>query len=297
MTNKKSNIPIYSLGEFTTTNQRSNMYQIEVFDANRHFEVAYPHKHDFYEVLFLTRGSGYHIIDGNKYKIEPPCIFFMSPGQAHKLELSHDIGGYIFLFTAEFYLLNQANKNKLLELPFFFSVEQNNPPLQLTDQLQTSFLAQLFLRGVNESKENEKNHEPIIRALLDLILEICDKLYPEELSGVQNTRGHILVKGFLQLIEENYQKNLTISEYAAMLNITPHHLTQVVKQVTGNTSVKILQNKVVIETKRLLVHSEMTVTEIADHMGFSDQSYFTKFFKKLTGVTPLQYRKHKREEN
>lgn len=265
------------------------MFRVEVFDANRHFQVSYPHKHDFYEILFLTRGSGIHIIDGNKYEIKPPCIFFLSQGQAHKLDLSHDIGGYIFLFAAEFYLLNQANKNKLLELPFFFSVEQNNPPLQLNDPLQTSFLAQLFLRGVNENTKNES----VIRSLLDLILEICSELYPEELSIVQNTKGHLLVKGFLQLIEENYQKNLSINEYAAMLHITPHHLTQMVKMVTGNTSAKLLQHKLIIETKRLLVHTEMTVTEISDYMNFSDQSYFTKSFKKICGITPIQYRKSK----
>lgn len=291
---KSKQIPTYSLNAFSNTDQRSKMYQVEVFDANRHFEVSYPHKHDFYEVLFLTRGSGIHIVDGNQYEIKPPCIFFLSPGQAHKLELSNDIGGYIFLFTAEFYLLSQANKNKLLELPFFFSVEQTNPPLQLDEGLETSFLTQLFYRGVRESREKDLSNESVIRSLLDLILEICNQLYPEELSVVQNTTGHILVKGFLQLIEENYQKNLTINEYAYLLHITPNHLTQMVKQVTGNTSAKLLQNKVIIETKRLLIHTEMTVTEISDYMNFSDQSYFTKFFKKSCGITPLQYRKNKR---
>jgi len=78
-----------------------------------------------------------------------------------------------------------------------------------------------------------------------------------------------------------------------MLAITPSHLTQMVKQVTGNTSAKLIQNKVIIETKRLLIHTEMTVTEIADFLNFTDQSYFTKYFKKACGVSPLQYRKAK----
>lgn len=266
------------------------MFQVEAFDANRHFQVSYPHKHDFYEVLFLTKGSGFHIIDSNKYRIQPPSIFFLSPGQAHKLELSHDIDGYIFLFTAEFYLLNQANKNKLLELPFFFSVLQENPPLLLKDEANVDFLKQLFIRGF---KETEDGNEEIIRSILDLILQTCNKLYPAKYFGIQKSRGHLLVKNLLQLIEENYQNNYSINEYAEMLNITPNHLTQMVKQVTGNTSAKLLQNKVVLETKRLLIHTEMTVTEISDYMNFSDQSYFTKFFKKACGITPLQYRKSK----
>jgi AraC-like DNA-binding protein/quercetin dioxygenase-like cupin family protein len=287
-------IPVYSLGEFASSKQRSSMYQVEVFDAKRHFEVSYPHKHDFYEVLFLTQGSGYHIIDSNKYEIKPPCVFFLSPGQAHKLELSHDIDGYIFLFTAEFYLLSKVNKNKLLELPFFFSVEQNNPPLLLEHPADTQFLQSLFVRGCNEVNPMDEVSEDSIRAILDLILHTCKKLYPKDTISIQQTRGHLLVKNLLRLVEENYQRNLSINEYAGMLSITPNHLTQLVKQVTGNTSAKLIQNKVIIETKRLLIHTEMTVTEIADFMNFTDQSYFTKFFKKACGVTPLQYRKAKR---
>ena len=76
-----NNIPTYSLSSFSNTTDSTKQYQAEIFDANRHFAVTYPHRHDFYEVLFIKQGSGVHIIDGNSYKIEPPCVFFMSPGQ------------------------------------------------------------------------------------------------------------------------------------------------------------------------------------------------------------------------
>jgi len=218
----------------------------------------------------------------------------MSPGQTHRLELSRDIDGYIFLFTADFYLLGQANKNKLLEFPFFFAVNQSNPPLLLNSDLETEFLKNLLVKGCAEVMENTLNRDEMIRAILDVVLQMCNKLYPAEVSFAQNNKGHIMVKNLLRLIEENYQKNLSIDAYAQLLNITPNHLTQTVKQVTGNTTLKLLQNKVVIETKRLLVHTDMTVTEIADFMHFPDQSYFTKFFKKACGITPLQYRKGKR---
>ena len=73
---KQKNIPIYKLDKFHSSVEKSNMFQVEVFDANRHFAVQYPHRHDFYEVLFLTQGSGFHIIDENQYEIKPPCVFF-----------------------------------------------------------------------------------------------------------------------------------------------------------------------------------------------------------------------------
>jgi AraC family transcriptional activator of pobA len=283
-------IPVYSLQNFRKSGEKNLLFSVEVFDAKRHFQVTYPHRHDFYEVLYLSNGSGFHIIDSNKYEIKPPCIFFLSPGQAHRLELSSDIDGFIFLFTAEFYLVNQNNKNKLLEFPFFFSVSQNNPPLLIQDKGDDDFLRMLLQKGLNEFEKEEVSNETI-HAILELLLLACNNLYPDELISVQKGKGQIFVKNFLKLIEENYQKNLSITEYAKMLAVSPNHLTQMVKQITGKTSIELLQEKLIVETKRLLIHTNLTVSEISDRMNFDDQSYFTKYFKNKTGITPLQYRK------
>lgn len=283
-------LPVYSLDKFRHTPKKGQQFHVEVFDANRHFEVSYPHRHDFYEVLFLTHGSGVHIIDDNNYEINPPCVFFMSPGQAHKLELSQDIKGYIFLFTDEFYILNQKNKNRLLEFPFFFSTDKTNPPLALSENEDVTFLETLFQRVCNEISSQVRIQE-LIRSVLDLILLTCDKLYPESLRTVHFGKGHLMVKNFLQLIEENYHHNLRVNHYAELLSVTPNHLTQTVREITGKTSLALIQEKSIVEIKRLLVHTNMNVTEIADAMNFQDQSYFTKYFKKVTGITPLQFRR------
>lgn len=285
------NIPVYSLDKFRKVDKLNQLFQVEVFDANRHFNVSYPHRHDFYEILYLNKGSGFHIIDQEKYEIRPPCVFFLSPGQTHALELSHDIEGYILLFTAEFYLLEQKNKNRLLEYPFFFSAEQKNPPLYLSDHSDKSFIETLFVRACEEIALKEKCSSELIRSILDLILLTCDKHYPEQLRTILMNKGHLLVKRFLFLIEENYQNNLRVNDYAHMLAITPNHLTQMVKQVTGKTSLELLQDKITVEVKRLLIHTNLSVSEIAEKMKFPDQSYFTKYFKKSTGITPLQYRR------
>jgi AraC family transcriptional regulator, transcriptional activator of pobA len=286
----KSYIPIYSLDKFSSSGAPGNDFQVEVFDANRHFRVEYPHRHDFYEVLYLSGGSGYHIIDSNRYRIEPPCIFFMTPGQTHKLELSNDIDGFIFLFAPDFYLLNQVNKNKLLSFPFFHSVTRQNPPLYLTHEDDHQFIRTLFYRGCSVVK-NDKNPEEIIRSLLDLILLTCNQLYPREPLTLPNNKGHILVKKFMLLIEENFNKNLNVADYADKLAMSANHLTQIVKQITGKTTIEILQERNILEIKRLLLYTNLSITEIALKMNFSDQSYFSKYFKKTTGQTPLEFRR------
>jgi AraC-like DNA-binding protein/quercetin dioxygenase-like cupin family protein len=290
MKNPAEQIPVYSLDNFSSPERKSQQFQVEVFDAKRHFSVKYPHRHDFFEVLYLLKGSGYHVIDANKYEIKPPCIFFMSPGQAHKLELSNDIEGYIFIFTADFYLLNRSNQNSLIEFPFFYTIHQDNPPLLLENESDIRFLETLFRQGLAEISHTSESIPEMLRSILDLILATCSARYPISENLLNKGKGQMLVKRFFHLVEENNQKNLSLSDYAKMIGITPNHLTQTVKLLTGKTSSQIVKAKQLLEIKRLLVHTNLNVSEIANQLNFEDQSYFTKSFKRETGITPLQYR-------
>ena len=290
MKNPSEQIPIYSLHNFSSPERKSQQFQVEVFDAKRHFSVKYPHRHDFFEVLYLAKGSGYHVIDGNKYEINPPCVFFMSPGQAHKLEFSQDVEGFIFIFTADFYLLNRSDQNSLIEFPFFYTVHQDNPPLHLENGSDIEFVERLFLQGISELKQTGPYSIEMVRSILDLILNTCLSRYKTNEISIGKGKGHILVKRFYQLVEENYLKNLSLGHYAGFLAVTPNHLTQTVKQLTGKTSTQVIKLKQILEIKRMLVHTSFNVTEIAAQLNFDDQSYFTKFFKRETKLTPLQYR-------
>ena len=149
----------------------------------------------------------------NEYEIKPPCLFFLSPGQAHKLELSKDINGYIFIFTNEFYLLDKSNKNKLLEFPFFFTVDQQNSPLFIESEKDKEFLISLFKRGTRIMKSGEHDDDTI-HAILDLILCTCAELYPEEIKVGEKQKSHVLVKRFREVLEENYHNNPSIKELA-----------------------------------------------------------------------------------
>jgi len=287
-TDKKS-IPVYSIDKFRRSGH-GKQYEIEVFDKNRDFKVTYPHRHDFYEILFLTQGNGTHTIDASEYTIKQNCVFFLSPGQIHSLHLSDDIKGYIFLFTSEFYLLNKQDKNHLLELPFFYSLSNENPPLYLTEDKDITLITNLFVQACEENDQSLADSDDMIRSLLDIILITCKRLYPlkqEESKG----KGRLMVKRFKQLIEENYHKNLSVKDYASLLAVTPNHLSETVKALTGRTSSDLISDKMVLEIKRMLLHTDLTVSEIAYQLNFADQSYFTKYFKGHTGITPNDLRK------
>jgi AraC-like DNA-binding protein/mannose-6-phosphate isomerase-like protein (cupin superfamily) len=287
---KTNQIPVYSLQAFSSPERQSQQFQVELFDAKRHFQVKYPHRHDFFEVLFLHHGSGFHVIDSNKYEIKPPCMFFLSPGQAHKLELSHDIDGYIFIFTSDFYQLDRSNQNRLIEFPFFYTIHQNNPPLLFNDWEDVTFLDSVFKKAITLVENKAIENPELFRSFLDLILNYSANLYPIDENLLVKGKGHLLVKRFYQLLEEKYRENLTVNDYASHLSVTPNHLTQTLKLLTGKTSLEVIKSKQLMEIKRLLVHTNLGVSEISNLMNFADQSYFTKFFKRETGMLPLLYR-------
>jgi AraC family transcriptional activator of pobA len=288
---KKSGVEIYSIEKFHVGESVSSVqYKVEIFDANRHFHVIYPHRHDFYEILFLTQGSGIHEIDGIAYPVEPPTIFFLSPGQIHNLDLSKDVKGFIFLFTSEYYSENKADKDSLLEYPFFYNLSNETPPLHLKNNTEVHIFKSLFENGVQECNTNMSGSSQIVVSLLDLILAYAKRYYPV-VQAEKQQKGKLLVKRLKQLVEEKCLENLSIKQYADLLAVTPNHLNETVKLYTGNTASHLIDQKMIMEIKRLLKHTELSIIEISHYFNFIDQSYFSKYFKKHTGSSPGVYRK------
>jgi AraC family transcriptional regulator, transcriptional activator of pobA len=284
----KSKIPVYSINQFKKDQVRKKQYQVELFDRNRNFQVEYPHRHDnFYEILLITRGSGTYTIDFQSYPIGPERIFFVSPGQVHTIDYSEDISGYIFLFTSEFYQLDKTENNRLAEFPFFHNFTEKNPPLAVADSAQ--FIA-LFELACRETASEHVENENIARGILDVILHLCKKQYPVRQEETKIRKGNLLVKKFRQQIEMHYHKNFSVQEYADLLSVTASHLNETIKEITGQTAKEHIKERQILEIKRMLSHTDLNVSEIAYQLGFEDQSYFSRFFRKNTGLTPNEFR-------
>ena len=285
-------IPVYNINKFNSKTEKTIQFQIEVFDIHRKFKVTYPHRHDdFYEILFLTQGEGVHTIDFQHHQIKPFSIFFLSPGQIHELELSEDVKGFIFLFTSSFYHFNKTDPYKLFELPFFYNLSEEMLPIYLGNEIERQIFIAFFQKAITENQLKLPDYEEVIRALLDLILIQSKRIYQVGTMNEQTHKGRILVKRFKQLIEEKCQENLSVKQYADLLTITPNHLSETVINVMGRTSTDLINDRMLMEIKRYLTHTDLGISEIAYKLNFSDQSYFSKYFKKLTKFSPLEFRK------
>ena len=282
-------IPLYRIDSFSKKSEKKP-YDVDVFDTARQFNVTYPHRHDdFYEVLYICEGSGTHTIDFQAYDIKPNHVFFLSPGQIHELALSPDTKGYIFLFTSEFYHFNKTEAFKLFELPFFYTIGSGSAPLQLIEPKSIDNLTLLFQLAIQEINHHHTDSGDAIRAWLDLILIHCKQHYTLEELNTKD-KSQLLVRRFKQLIEYKCTENINIAEYARLLSVTHNHLSEVVKTVTGRTSTDMVNDRMLLEIKRLLQYSTLNISEIAYQLNFSDQSYFSKYFKKLTSISPNDFR-------
>ncbi|HSZ72304.1 MAG TPA: AraC family transcriptional regulator [Cytophagaceae bacterium] len=284
----KKPIPIYSINQFQKAQPDNLLYEVEPFDHNRSFKVEYPHRHDnFYEILFITQGSGNYTIDLQNYPISPDHIFFVSPGQVHTIDFSKDIQGYIFLFTSDFYLFDKEGKKNKTDFPFFHRLSGHTPPLYLQEADE---MIRLFEMACKEHKQPQTGTDIVIRSLLDIILVHCKRLYSLSDDETKLPKGRLLVKRFQYLIEEHIGLKWGVKEFAALLAVTPAHLNETVKEHTGITASGHIHEQIILESKRLLTHTELTVSEISEKLFFEDSSYFARYFKKYAQVSPSEFR-------
>ncbi len=250
-----------------------------------------PHVHEFYQIVWFRRGKGTHRIDFVDYPVTDNTIFFISPGQIHAFDGNEDYSGVIVLFNASFLVDEETSESIFLKynvfnaydsVPYYnvsedeaerlmLLVNEMNREYSLTgafahkDYMQ--YLVRLFLIRVQRSGERRE----------------IPKLYVSSIANRTFVR-------FRQLLEQNFHSVHTVKEYADMLNISSRTLTKYVGESAHISPLHIINDRIVLEAKRQLQHTALSVKEIGFALGFEDPSYFVKFFKRMTGRMPSEFR-------
>jgi AraC family transcriptional regulator, transcriptional activator of pobA len=286
-------LPVYDLQAFQEAEKSPDFY------ANRlkphvaaHTFTNLPHKHDFYLVMLVTKGSGTHEIDFEKYTVAPGAVFIMKPGQMHFWKLSGDIDGFVFFhsrtFFEEAYFSNRQglSVSALQEFPFF-NTSQNTPYLKISKKNRPAL--KTLMQQILDEHLNQKTFKiQQLRALVNLVYIALSREY-KPVTVLRNQTYLNKALAFEHLIEQHFKDIKSAGEYAARLNITEKHLNRITQSCFNKTSTQLIAGRIVLEAKRMLMHTGLNVTEIADLLGYSDTSYFVRFFKKNAGQTPLAF--------
>ena len=283
----KDILPVYQIDQFQSNKFDKDFYVNKIdIHAQLHEFAEFPHKHDFFLLLFITKGSGTHQVDFEDFEIEPGRFFFIKPGQMHCWNLSRDIEGYVFFHSKDFYD-NYFSSHSINNFHFFKNY-QTQPFVDLktkVSQFITTLLGQLH----QEYTHNEEMRISKVHSVIHLIYIEIARLYQGELKPVTSVYLDKLNK-FEALIEEHYLTCKFPRDYAEMLNITEKHLNRIVKFSLNKTSTELIANRIIIEAKRMLLHSVLPINQISEELGFNEKSYFNRFFKKQVAQTPKQFR-------
>jgi len=254
----------------------------------------HPHYHDFFQVSLLT-GSGKLMHDFRERRMDGITVFFLGPGQVHTILPEPGMKGTIISFTREFFDSGGESSHAfLLDMPFFFSPEAQ-PWLDL-DIDEAARVALLFEEMQQEFDQAETGAAEMLRSLLWMLFVRCSRKYAEIHPVIHANRSAVLVRKFYQQIEKHFHEWQSLTPYANELGVTVNHLNDVVSEQTGKAAGEHIRSRRLLDAKRMLLYSELSVSEIGYRLGFKDPSYFTRFFRRYETSTPLGFRNEIREK-
>jgi AraC family transcriptional activator of pobA len=250
-----------------------------------------PHRKDYYLFVLLKEGKSRHWVDSAPCTVKPNHFYFTVPQQVHLKEDVNPIKGFIACFTEEF--LSLEENRMLRQLPII-----QNPAgahqIVLSGE-DNIYLEDVMRKMVAEYQSGGNWHNQMLTSWLRIMVIYLSRLYTEQFGETKITEKHCLLKNFQQYISKHYTKMHDVTAYAGLLNLSPGYLNEVIKQQSGKTAISHIHNRLVVEAKRRLLHTNLSVKQIADELGFEDSAYFNRFFKRLTDHTPVNYRRFIRE--
>ena len=268
--------------------------QFELYGLNRYrrkngIKAAIPHSHSYYQIIWFTKKGGTHLVDFKTYPVTENSILFIGKNQIHAFDDDMDIEGWLFHFNESFF--TPADVDAVLKYNIF--KPQENPCYAA--QAHAIAQAKKYLDLIQDelSNRNRFGFEENVRFLLKSFLINLERVHRTgndseelEISNPQKLQAY----NFKASVEENYSNHLTVADYASELNISTKTLNNLVRKQFSKSPSEVINERIMLQANRLLKYSTLQISEIAYKLGFSDPSYFDKYFKRYMGVSPNSHR-------
>jgi len=290
MATVKNAIPVYDISTLVDNKQIAREMMAERFAPylKVHPNLTAPHRHSFYHIVLFTKGKGYHTIDFEKFKVVPGQIYFMSPGQVHSWHFDGEVDGYVINFATSIFHNFLADEQYLEQFTFFRNVAVESV-FKLPDQ--TCLVVKDIIQNIIKELHATAlcNLDMVRLHLLELFISVQRNISNNKSAAVPQ-QNQLILYNFRKLVNSNFAEKHLPKDYASLLYITPNHLNALCKDLLGKPAGEVIRDRVLLEAKRLLVNDGLSIAQIAAQLNFVDNSHFTKFFKKYTGITPELFR-------
>lgn len=257
----------------------------------RKVDFLIPHRKDYYMFVLVRNGNSLHWIDTTRYALKNNTFYISSPWQVQVKEQTNPLEGIILSFSEEF--LNMDASKTLHRLPVITnSFNAHELLLQPPDY---TFIEDILQKMWAEHQSKNEWRHTMLLSYLHVLSIYVSRLYTEQFSVNAGIKERVLLQRFKHLINEHHSDFHQVADYAGQLSITAGYLNEMVKRQSGKTAIEHIHERIVLEAKRNLLHTEFSAKEIAYELGFEDAAYFNRFFKRLTGQTPAAFRLATRE--
>ncbi len=247
-----------------------------------------PHRHhDLHQVFWITAGGGTASIEGGRHAFGPATLMVIPPLAIHGFRFEPGTAGHVVSIPAA--LVEAArgglsDAGRALDRPAVVSGR--------TDAAAAALAATLPL-ALTEYGSLGSGRRAALQALAGLILvQVARAVHaaePQEMASGSDRRAD-LVRRFVRLVEERYREQIPLGDYADALGVSVPHLTRVCRELLGLPARAVVHDRLVLEARRNLVYTSMTVSQVAFRLGFSDPAYFSRFFTERVGMSPSGYR-------
>ncbi len=296
---KASNMKREDLDTYTIEENRHSGLELELHFMPKFFHEngcgsMPPHIHEFYQIIWFRHGQGTHRVDFVDHPVTDNTIFFIAPGQIHAFDGNEQFEGVVILFNASFLVSEESSESIFLKYNVFNAYD-SLPYYKVSKEEATRLMLLVNEMNREYSLTGAFAHRDYMQYLVRLFLirvQRCGERKEIPPLYVSSVANRTFVR-FRQLLEQNFRHTHTVQEYADLLNISSRTLTKYVGQSTHHSPLQMINDRIILEAKRLLLHSPMSIKEIGFHLGFEDPSYFVKFFKRLTGQMPGEFRNGK----
>ena len=249
-----------------------------------------PVKTEYYRIGLIRSGTATFTIGLETFHPVRNSIILGFPGQVFSLQdPSDDFFTYYMLFSEKFIaeaLLLKKNRNQ-----FPFLSYEGIQCFALSEE-EGKEIETIILKINDEVKARKANTGQAIQLYIQLILINAGRSYAQTILSRNDTGDNeaSLFTRFLKSVSEHFLSVKKVADYAAMLHVSADHLNRTIKAHSDKTAHELIDEMIIREAKAYLLHSQLSVAEVAYKLEFADPSHFNKFFKKLSGCTPLQFR-------